>query len=200
MTPEFIDTLWKHNPDALVAFAPDGMVLYWNPAAEAIFGYQRKEAIGQSVFTLIVPPDQVEAESRLLAEALARGLVVAEYSRKRRDGSLFHANCSTTVVRDGQQRLACFLATARDVTHLRAPQDVQRLADMSHELRTPLNAIIGFTGTLLMKLPGPLNAEQEKQMQIVQTGARQLLALINQLLDREAAAADPAQGVPDRGS
>jgi CheY-like chemotaxis protein len=32
------------------------------------------------------------------------------------------------------------------------------LASMSHELRTPLNAIIGFTGTLLMKLSGPLTA------------------------------------------
>ena len=38
---------------------------------------------------------------------------------------------------------------------------------MSHELRTPLNAIIGFTGTLLMKLPGPLTADQEKQLQTV---------------------------------
>src|SRR5947207_4684107 len=28
------------------------------------------------------------------------------------------------------------------------------LAGMSHELRTPLNAIIGFTGTLLMHMPG----------------------------------------------
>lgn len=54
---------------------------------------------------------------------------------------------------------------------------------MSHELRTPLNAIIGFTGTLLMKLPGPLNTEQEKQLRIVQTGARHLLSLINDLLD-----------------
>jgi protein-histidine pros-kinase len=57
------------------------------------------------------------------------------------------------------------------------------LASMSHELRTPLNAIIGFTGTLLMKLPGPLNAGQEKQLRTVQTGARHLLALINDLLD-----------------
>jgi protein-histidine pros-kinase len=54
---------------------------------------------------------------------------------------------------------------------------------MSHELRTPLNAIIGFTGTLLMKLPGPLNADQEKQLRTVQTGAKHLLALINDLLD-----------------
>jgi len=57
------------------------------------------------------------------------------------------------------------------------------LASMSHELRTPLNAIIGFTGTLLMKLPGPLNADQEKQLRTVQTGANHLLALINDLLD-----------------
>jgi two-component system sensor histidine kinase/response regulator len=57
------------------------------------------------------------------------------------------------------------------------------LATMSHELRTPLNAILGFTGTLLMRLPGSLNAGQEKQLQTVQTSARHLLALINDLLD-----------------
>jgi signal transduction histidine kinase len=57
------------------------------------------------------------------------------------------------------------------------------LATMSHELRTPLNAIIGFTGTLLMKLPGPLNADQEKQLQTIQRSGRHLLALINDLLD-----------------
>jgi signal transduction histidine kinase/ligand-binding sensor domain-containing protein len=57
------------------------------------------------------------------------------------------------------------------------------LASMSHELRTPLNAIIGFTGTLLMKLPGPLTQEQTKQLQTVQKSARHLLSLINDLLD-----------------
>jgi len=57
------------------------------------------------------------------------------------------------------------------------------LANVSHELRTPLNAIIGFTGTLLMKLPGPLLAEQEKQLKTVQSSARHLHAVINDLLD-----------------
>src|SRR5262249_30871702 len=57
------------------------------------------------------------------------------------------------------------------------------LASMSHELRTPLNAIIGFTGTLLMKLPGPLTSDQEKQLRTVQTSAQHLLALINDMLD-----------------
>src|SRR4029079_11708812 len=57
------------------------------------------------------------------------------------------------------------------------------LATMSHELRTPLNAILGFTGTLLMKLPGPLTSDQEKQLRTVQSSARHLLSLINDLLD-----------------
>jgi PAS domain S-box-containing protein len=57
------------------------------------------------------------------------------------------------------------------------------LASMSHELRTPLNAIIGFTGTLLMKLPGPLTPEQEKQLKNISISAKHLLSLINDILD-----------------
>lgn len=57
------------------------------------------------------------------------------------------------------------------------------LASMSHELRTPLNSIMGFVGILLMKLPGPLTEEQERQLRIVQGSARHLLSLINDILD-----------------
>ena len=52
----------------------------------------------------------------------------------------------------------------------RASQAKDRfLANMSHELRTPLNAVIGFTGTMLMRLPGPLTDAQERQLTIVQS-------------------------------
>jgi two-component system sensor histidine kinase/response regulator len=57
------------------------------------------------------------------------------------------------------------------------------IANMSHELRTPLNAIIGFTGALLMKLPGPLTLDQDKQLNTIRTSARHLLSLINDILD-----------------
>jgi len=52
-----------------------------------------------------------------------------------------------------------------------------------HELRTPLNSILGFTGSLLMRLPGPLLPEQERQLQQVESAARHMLALVDQLLD-----------------
>jgi signal transduction histidine kinase len=54
-------------------------------------------------------------------------------------------------------------------------------ARAGHDLRTPLQAIIGFTGTLLLRLPGPLNDEQERQLRLVQDSADHLLALINEL-------------------
>ncbi|MGE0668470.1 MAG: PAS domain S-box protein [Sphingomonadales bacterium] len=57
------------------------------------------------------------------------------------------------------------------------------LATMSHELRTPLNSIIGFTGILAQGLAGPMNEEQTKQLGMVRTSARHLLALINDVLD-----------------
>src|SRR5262249_11024561 len=57
------------------------------------------------------------------------------------------------------------------------------LATMSHELRTPLNSIIGFTGIILQGLAGPLNPEQRKQLDMVRTSARHLLALVNDVLD-----------------
>ncbi|HKJ82590.1 MAG TPA: PAS domain S-box protein [Mariprofundaceae bacterium] len=57
------------------------------------------------------------------------------------------------------------------------------LATMSHELRTPLNSIIGFTGTVLNGMAGPLTKEQSKQLEMVQQSARHLLELINDVLD-----------------
>ena len=80
------------------------------------------------------------------------------------------------------QRTAKLTAANEALAHANQAKD-RLLADVSHELRTPLNSIIGFTGMLLMKLQGPLNADQEKQLHIVRSNCQHLLALVNDLLD-----------------
>lgn len=57
------------------------------------------------------------------------------------------------------------------------------MAKMSHELRTPLNSVIGFTGTILQGLAGPITEEQEKQLQMAHDAGRHLLELVNDILD-----------------
>jgi signal transduction histidine kinase/CHASE3 domain sensor protein len=57
------------------------------------------------------------------------------------------------------------------------------LATMSHELRTPLNAVLGFTDVLLGGSVGPMPPGQRACVEDIQGGGRQLLALINDILD-----------------
>ena len=57
------------------------------------------------------------------------------------------------------------------------------LARMSHDLRQPLNAIVGFTDLLLMADGEPLSAKQRRHLGHVAAASRQLLGLINDLLD-----------------
>jgi signal transduction histidine kinase len=74
-------------------------------------------------------------------------------------------------------------SAAEDAKHFRG----QFLANMSHELRTPLNAIIGFSETMLkfpamydgVKLPNAYEAD----LQQIYTSGKQLLNLINDILD-----------------
>ncbi len=57
------------------------------------------------------------------------------------------------------------------------------LARMSHELRTPMNAIVGFSDLLAEQSEGPLNDTYQAFVRHIRTGARHLVALINDILD-----------------
>jgi signal transduction histidine kinase len=57
------------------------------------------------------------------------------------------------------------------------------LANMSHELRTPMNAILGFTEMMRDGLYGEVPAELAEPLADIQTNARHLLGLINDVLD-----------------
>ena len=54
------------------------------------------------------------------------------------------------------------------------------LAAMSHEIRTPMNGVIGFLGNLRET---PLNEQQRQYVRVIESSARSLLRVINEILD-----------------
>ena len=185
---------------AIFMLDPTGHIMSWNAGAERIKGYASTEIIGRHFSTFYTEEERVSRKPwRELEIAIVEGKYEEEGWRVRKDGTLFWASVVITTLRDRDGRLRGFGKVTRDLTERRRyEQSLQEknaaleralvakdrfLATMSHELRTPLNAILGYTGTMLMRLPGPLNDEQEKQLRTVQGGARHLLSLINDLLD-----------------
>jgi protein-histidine pros-kinase len=156
---EFLSMIVGAARDAIVAETMDGTVVVWNDAAEELYGYPAAEMVGQRAERLYPPG---EAATRRLGDFVGE--------RIRRDGTPIRVHLRAAPITDSTG------ATVGVATTSWATD-----ASAGHELRTPLNAIIGFTGILLMRLPGPLNDEQEHQLRLVQANAEQLLSQINQL-------------------
>jgi len=188
-------------PDAMVIVDKDGQIQLVNAETQKLFGYSRDELIGRPVEMLI--PERYhthlpEHRDGFFRQPKARRIGVGlDLWGRRRDNTEFPVEISLSPLPTEEGMLAT--AAIRDVTaRKRSEVELKEanveleaanmakdrfLANMSHELRTPLNAILGFTGTMLMKLPGPLNDEQAKQLRTVQANGKHLLSIINDLLD-----------------
>jgi signal transduction histidine kinase/CheY-like chemotaxis protein len=89
----------------------------------------------------------------------------------------------TAELADANRALTDAVATATKAQH--AAEQATRaksafLANMSHEIRTPMNAILGMTH---LTLDTPLNARQQDYLTKVDSAARSLLRLIDDILD-----------------
>ena len=123
MSPDLTQLLFDESPDALIGLSGDGTVLFWNRGAEGTFGYAAEEAIGKSIYALVVPEDRAQAESQLLQRATEKGLSAYESLRRSKKGSLVHVDVSAKAIRDGTGELVCILATEKDVTQFKSRRD-----------------------------------------------------------------------------
>ena len=88
----------EHCPVAVIDITPDGMVSFWNAAAEAMFGWKASEVTGR--FLPILGPDDRQEHLAVL-KLLSDGQPAHRHSAKRRDrNGALHPVHITAVRRD----------------------------------------------------------------------------------------------------
>ncbi len=193
--------LAENSTDVITRVSTQSIMHYVSPSSRELHGYAPEEMVGHSTWEYIHPKDHARVRQAGDAVRIRGGHDhTVEYRAKRKDGSYVWVESKVrTLWNPVTGQAAEFQNATRDISErkrantelLCAKEEAEQsnraksdfLAGMSHELRTPLNAILGFTGTLLMGLPGPLNDEQTAQLRRVQHGGKHLLSLINDLLD-----------------
>jgi PAS domain S-box-containing protein len=185
------------SDDAIVSKDLNSIITSWNPAAERMFGYTVKEAIGKSIRMLI--PDELQGEEDTVMAKIRAGDTVSHYEtvRQRKDGSHLSISLTVSPIRDEHGTIIGASKIARDITtqtRLAAEnarlfaeaQEANRMKDeflavLSHELRTPLNAIVGYARLLR---GGVLSGEKsERGLEILERNATWLTQIVEDVLD-----------------
>jgi PAS domain S-box-containing protein len=181
--------------DAIIMLEDGERVVFWNLAAERIFGYTSDEAMGESFFKLVAPPDREEElraayedeeiDSQRIREAVVQDQagepIEAEFSLA--SAAAGDRNRSIVILRDVTDRKEAerALQTAKEQAETANRAKSEFLANMSHELRTPLNGILGYAQ--ILRADPTLSRAQKRGVNVVYQSGEHLLSLINDVLD-----------------
>ena len=125
--PAFAEILVEESPDALVAADPDGTILFWNRGAQATFEHSADEAVGRSLYDLLVPSPADSDRHRELRLAVQRALdtgsATLETIGHKKSGPPIDVAVSIRTIRDDQGTVQFVAAHLKDVTSLKRLRD-----------------------------------------------------------------------------
>ncbi len=138
----FLSAIVENAPVAIYTTDLDGIVNFWNPAAERTFGFTAAQAVGRNAPFI---PESKKAEAVALRMRVLGGEVLhgLELERQRSDGSLINIHGAAAPLRDEVDRVTGLLVACVDVTEARCA---------TAELETHLH----FTRALLDAIPNPV--------------------------------------------
>lgn len=192
--------LFDFAPDGYLVTDTQGMIWEANHAAAALLRVRQDRLNGKPLIVYIA-----EADRKMLHTYLLQ-LHEQQYPRwewegqvQPRGGAPFPAAFTVAPVYGLQRRIVALRWLLRDITAHKQTEEALKqakeaaesadrtksefLATMSHELRTPLAVILGYNALLLEGAFGSLTTEQLRPLQRMDENAKELLDLINAVLD-----------------
>lgn len=167
------------SDDAIISKTLDGIITTWNPAAERLFGYPARAAIGQPMLMLF-PPERVGEEPEILAR-IGRGERIEHFEtvRLRQDGSRVDVSVSLSPIADASGRIVGASKIVRDISARKQTEEAARASSqlVKSILDTVVDGIITIDrqGTVLSCNPAAERLFGYAQAEIVDRNVKCLM-------------------------
>ena len=190
-----LSSVVEQAADHVLITNKEGIIEYVNPAFEACTGYSKEEVIGLTPRILNSDKNNPNFSTKLWETVLSGNTYRGEAINKKKNGALYYEAMTVTPLIDSNNNITHLVSVASDITQRRQAETdkiaqeaaIQAnkaksmfLANMSHEIRTPMNAIIGFSDLLFASIQDP---KQRSQIEAIRSSGKNLLRLINDILD-----------------
>ncbi len=131
--------------DAVVAFDSQERIIYWNPAAEQMYGWTAQETVGKTpaelFYPLSTPQEQADRKERL--SSLERGEILrGEQNASRKDGPSICVQYAARAIFNAAGKVVGYLAIYRDISIQEITehrQNEESLRARTEEIETLLN-------------------------------------------------------------
>jgi PAS domain S-box-containing protein len=193
-TSLYTRNLIEASLDPLVTISPEGKITDVNKTTEQVTGVSRERLIGSDFVDYFTEPEKARAGyKQVFSQSVVKDypLTIRHVSGRTTD-VLYNAS----VYKNEAGEVQGVFAAARDITErkkaeeeLKAAKEAAEaanraksefLANMSHEIRTPLNGILGFSEILQQE---ELTVQQREYLNIISNSGKNLLAVIEDILD-----------------
>jgi PAS domain S-box-containing protein len=186
-TDDLVRAVLDNTLDAIISIDAHGTISLFNQAAEATFGHQQSEVVGQNVNVLMPEPERSEPGGYFVGNRTIIGSA-REVRGLRKDGSTFPMDLAVTEFEFDQEQY--FVAIVRDSSVAKSRderlRESQRLAavgqlagGVAHDFNNLLLVIRGYSAMILKR---PLDEQAHAELTRIDEAAERAADLTRQLL------------------
>jgi len=184
---------------ATIATDLDGIVNFWNKAAENIYGWKHDEAIGRNIIDLTPLDTNIEEAKNIMSELEKGQSWSGEFKVRKKDGTTFPVLITNSPTYDENNVLSGMIGISSDITREvkseellkqytldleRSNEELEQFAFVaSHDLQEPLRMISSFMDLLKRKYGDQLDEKGHQYIHFATDGAKRMKQIILDLLE-----------------